>query len=434
MAISFLYHSDLEIEVPIKSDGHVHEVFFNFLFTKKNSLNLFSKAVKKPTPITIHNIAYKVKYLIDTFEENGIEVYQASFEDIKSIMEFMHDNGFSGESIQTYTTAWRQYYEFIDKSNIYNEMSFPEQTHFDKRTDKESDFLSHTSHRTEKRIKDNTVPDEWLTDKATYAKEVLTMNEFWSLYKALDNLDRVYAVMAFTMLQTFLRIGGIVQFPKIANAMNPSWKSYDSLKQLNKSSQELTFINKGGKRNSCLVTTKTLQFIQEQYLECEDLDYEQRRKLLISNYIPSSFCKKTEIGKYPPLWLNKNGTPVSVSELQGAFRKASSVIGRKVKPHYMRHTGATHLLMNYELATGIKLNMSLLSDVHTWLSMQLCHNQFKTTARYIKTVMKLKGDASVLALLPEAFSSKDLKVATEVKEVYEKIMQEHLVFFTELRP
>jgi hypothetical protein len=100
----------------------------------------------------------------------------------------------------------------------------------------------------------------------------------------------------------------------------------------------------------------------------------------------------------------------------------------------MRHTGATHLLMNYELATGIKLNMSLLSDIHTWLSMQLCHKKFKTTVRYIKTVMKLKGDASVLALLPEAFSSEDLKVATEVKEVYEKIMQEHLVFYTELRP
>lgn len=432
MPIKFIESNLLSCGIPITSNGHVHEQLFSFLHAFKNEPSSIPNKKKSASEETLRTTAYHLKFLFDTFEDNGIDPYEATYEDVKDLMDFMHDTSFTGNSIQIYVSSWHAYFDYLTVNNIHHNMKFPESSSFEKERNPEGDFQSHTrgNKNTVKRKKNNTVPDDWITKNATYADSVLTMDEFWQLFKALNEEDSVFGVMAIAMLQTLLRNGGIRQFPKSPNAKNPLWKSYREMKSANIETQELWFRNKGGSDAHCTVTIHTMKFIDELLL---NHDFEERRKKLIENYVPSKHCKIPRIAKYPPLWINKHGTPVSSHMLQEAFKTASKKIGKKVIPHDLRHTGATHILMNYEKVTGLEINMSMLSDIHSWLQMQLCHVDLDTTKKYIKTVLKLRGNAAILALLPGTFDINKTDVGIDVKKAFEQHMEHHINQFTEIR-
>jgi site-specific recombinase XerC len=381
----------------------------------------------------MRNIFYKSKYLLDTLIENEIDLYKAEYEeDIIPIMDMMFDNGFVGQSIQTYVSVWRQFFLFLDSQDIPHAMDFPPLSEFDDSEHKEQDQYSHAKNRTLTKHYDPAVNKTWFTSRPTFAEDVLTMAEFWEFYNALEKYDSVYSVIALVMLQTLLRSGGIIQFPKISNRLNPTWKSYTKLKEAGLEYQDLKFINKGQKQATCMVTLHTMEIIQKKYL---DESYDERKLLYVQKYLKTKHAINkgiTNIFEHNPLWLNKNGTPVSQYMIQKVFREISKNLGKRIYPHMLRHTGATHLLLNFEKATGTELMLSMTADIHCWLQLQLCHKQFETTEKYIKTIKKIRGNAAVLALLPGQLKEMESFIPGDVMQVYNMHMNAHHKSLTSL--
>ena len=433
MSIGYIEHPDFNMKVPINPDGTVHELFLEYLLLKKINPGKLAKNKRKVTDTTLRNIFYKLKLLLDLFYENGINPYEATYDDFEAAMHYLRSVGNSGPSIQTYTGIWKEYYQFLSSKGLALNMSFPALTELDSKREKDGDFLSHVTKPKQHRVSDNIVPKEWFERSEHFAEKVLTLKEIFQLYEELNKQDRVFGIIALTMFQTFLRIGGVLQFPKVANKLNPEWKNSSTFLELDLEHQELHYINKGQKINSCLVTNGTMHLIHNNYMQCDDFDYQERLHNFKKKYITSKFCKDPNLLNTPPLWLNKNGTPVSSAMIHSAFRKASKAIGRNVDPHYMRHSGATHLLMNYERATGLLLNLEMTSSIHVWLRLQLGHKDFETTIKYINTVIKLRGNITALLLLPTKFKEHAGMVPKDVAANFKKNMERHIEYYTQLQ-
>ncbi|EIW7863741.1 site-specific integrase [Vibrio parahaemolyticus] len=85
-----------------------------------------------------------------------------------------------------------------------------------------------------------------------------------------------------------------------------------------------------------MFATETMELIHDIYIRQY---YEER-------------CNKYKFthGKEPSnslLWMNKNGKPIKYHDIQNAFKRASEAIGIKVTSHYLRHTFATYVVLNW---------------------------------------------------------------------------------------
>ena len=262
-----------------------------------------------------------------------------------------------------------------------------------------------------------------------YREKVISMDQWFELQTFLHDEDPVYSVMATTMLQTFLRIGGVFQFPIAPTRRNPHWKRYAQLKQKKESFQQLNYIKKGQKPAKCSVHIYTMQVVEEDYLSTL---YDERRKLYENKYVLTKHAKnqgRTEKDKF--VWLNKNGTPVTIRELQSVFKRASASLNFDVTPHSLRHTGASQILYMYAKKNDITLSVELASIVHTWLSKQLGHTRLSTTEHYIRTVQRLEAENSIAELLPMALPKnlEALKLSQEHIEVFKKTALQNKQFF-----
>jgi hypothetical protein len=241
--------------------------------------------------------------------------------------------------------------------------------------------------------------------------------------RCLYEMDPVFAVMASSMLQTLLRVGGIIQFPLTATKQNPQWKRFAEMKRDNVVSQRLKFVNKGQSFEKCMVHIHTMDIIDSQYLRpC----YQERKRLFVEKYLNSKHAEKKNISiRNEYLWLNKNGAPVTIEMIQSAFRTASEKLGFRVHPHMLRHTGATHLLWRYAKANGIELHESMAGDIHSWLKYQLCHSDLSTTKRYIKTAHRLKATSLLSSMLPGQIEELETSMEKDVIASYKKAMEAH---------
>ena len=57
-----------------------------------------------------------------------------------------------------------------------------------------------------------------------------------------------------------------------------------------------------------------------------------------------------------------------------------------VRPHAMRHSGASHRLVKYRDETGVDIHIDNAGDIHAFLKDLLGHEDMDTTYRYIRTV------------------------------------------------
>jgi len=225
--------------------------------------------------------------------------------------------------------------------------------------------------------------------KEDYKEEVVTPEWAAKLFAALENIDPVYNHIAFMMMTTGLRIGGIIQFPLGANKQNPNWLRYPELKQTAKSQQGLRYIPKGKRQiKQCMVPTAALEELHQNYIK---KIRPERAKLYES--------KKGTIASHI-LWLNKNGKEIYRNDIWNAFSKASALIERKITPQFMRHTYATYIIYNYFKAHGLKPNLAYAHDIHEQLRKQLGHSSKKTTQMYIKTIMNVEAEAWLPLLTP----------------------------------
>jgi site-specific recombinase XerD len=392
--IHFNHTKDGDVPIPYFKGGEVHTDLMSFLLCRYHHRTLLGSNLREATQTTIKNTGHHIAYLINMFEESELDYRTATFETVaKIIKELYEDYEWKGESLKVYASSWRLFYVFLTAENVNHNMIFPARNVVTRSTNKDDDVLSHTRRNTQEIETETAVPDKYCTVREDYRDSVISMKQWFTFHDLLYQDDPVYAVMAATMMQTFLRIGGIMQFPNGITKKNKYWKRYAQMNQADMRFQNLNYINKGQKEAKCLVHIATMKMLYDEYLSKL---YSERDALYLGKYIGKKYAKKqkrNENSKFT--WLNKNGTPVSIRELQQAFSKASKQMGLEynpITPHTMRHTGATQLLYRWGIEKGIEITDANTNDIHSWLKMQLGHKSVETTKLYVTTVHRIQSE------------------------------------------
>jgi integrase len=433
MTIEHYVSGELGLYIPFYEGGGIHTELCNYLICRtfyrgRFNLSTHDKPLKSINMTTQRLLYYRVKLLLDYFELNEVHFTEATYEyHIESFKDFLRNNDerlWSEESLRLYVGTWRQFYEFLTLDGVMNTMHFPPKGETQRRVDGEDDFLNYTREDIYETVTTETAIDvKRLTFKDDYTEDVMSMPEYWALYNKLYEDDPVFAVMASTMLQTYLRIGGVLQFPRMATKRNPLWQRFHKMHANGKKWQKLNYIKKGGGAESLLVHIHTMDIIDSQYLEPF---YQERKALFQATYAQQNHALKKGINVNSEfMWLNKHGSPVTSSMLQAAFRKASKALGFNVHPHMLRHTGATQTLWRYCYEKKIEVHEGMAGDIHAWLKDQLGHTMLSTTKMYIRTVSRLKASAVLESMLPGQMPELDTAISGEAINAYNKAMKDH---------
>lgn len=190
--------------------------------------------------------------------------------------------------------------------------------------------------------------------KFTY--HALTRFDYHFFEEELTKIDIVYAMIAYLMVETGLRIGATLKvredtFKNYFIHINKG-KGIDTKKS---SSQNnfipMEYVNKGGFVHTCDLPIRAIINIKQKYVSRE---HTKRKKIHSDRYgIKGNQYEKDA------MWLLSNGKVVKSYDVLKAFKKASHAIGYTVNtitPHWMRHTFSTWLLINNHKAKNIDLN------------------------------------------------------------------------------
>lgn len=439
--IKLNYLNDNPVPVPYYVGGKIYVELLRFLTRRYYHPKQIDESKKKPRAKTITDLAINIRYLhhaitfdIELEDEEGelipagtLKIEELNSFYMKQILTEMHDEWeIKGQSLVVYLNAWSEFYKFLTAEGISHEMLFEGKIEQNHSKNQDDDPLSHTHGRSTTYTveTDPLIERSWLEYSDDYRGSVISMNQYYELYEALYNDDPVYAVMAGTLMQTFLRIGAAVQMPLIPNKENPLWMRFVEFSDSD-DYQSLKYTKKGGDKAKCYVHKETMRLIHEEYL----LPFRgEREELFINNYATSKHALKkgiTEDDKF--LWLNEHGTPVTPKDLQRAFKRASKKLGFKVTPHFMRHTGATQLLYYWAKAKGTEICEHHKLAIHAFLKDQLGHSKMETTLYYIRTIESMKSIAEWASFLPNAIpATKKFKAMRKtVKDAFEESMYRH---------
>lgn len=426
--------SGSHVWIPYYRGGEIDEHILGYLVARYLYPSQIKDGLNEVTKTTIDLHAGRIAFLVNIFEENGFTYLEAQWEHVSKIICALYEEyDWKGASLKLYVSTWRLFYEYLSRNNVPHNMIFPERKSGIRMLRADDDFLSHTrlGHQGYEEFESETaVPSRYCVYHDDYRERVISMEQWFDLYACLYADDPVYAVMAATMMQTFLRIGGIFQFPLGPNKINPRWKRFAQLKRAKNSQwQDLHYIKKGQRPAKCTVHLQTMKMVEEEYLTPF---YDQRRLLYEGKYLKSKHAKN--LGRNHQdifIWLNKNGTPVSRRELQSAFERASKTLGFAVTPHYMRHTGASQILWYYSKSNNITLDVNQSSSIHVWLKLQLGHVRIETTEHYIRTVLRLEAEDILAEILPTALpvSMDGMELSDDCLAAMKRAIEQNNEFF-----
>ena len=261
MKVYLQHDKQLQYPVAFREDTHVPDVYLlRYAICKHQYPSLIEdhRITRTCGMKTIVDALQRVCYFINRLAEQeqtdgtvGIHYLAATYnENMKPLIHAMyHEGDWKGDSIEQYVKAWRQFYRFLTNQGIEHEMLMPETNEVTRLQDQDDNFLSHTSYRKEFNGEQETAVDQnWKNRHDDYYDSILTMDQFWRLYKEMHEVDPVFAVMAYTELTTCLRVKGLIDhFPLGPNKANPKWKSFKVMKRDKDTSQKLRYKAKGGK-------------------------------------------------------------------------------------------------------------------------------------------------------------------------------------------
>lgn len=422
-AVTKVQSSDTELPMLFTSSGYLHEHANDFLLTRFNHPKLLNQLVqidnrkrtfKKVTITTINNYADHIRNWLNICESQGISYLEADEPFLNGVLDILRDpedneKPLSERSIINYIDTWRLFYDYLSLMKISHKMTFPEKltkTRNKSDSEKNSDMYNYAHKGTTTYQDDPLIENNRVIKIKNYSSQTLTELQFNALLDELGKVDLVYKIMAKVQLDTLMRINEVVHYiPCESNYLNPDWKNYALLKQSGEDFQSLTFIGKGQIERNIDLYIETIKFIDDHYMtaKLKDIDaditiYDYRKSLYLKNYLKSKQGKKSNYHTGSDiLWLTKNGRPVSKTMYRNAFKKATSVLRAKkiintrliVRPHSLRHTGATLRLIKYGEKTGINISISNLDDINSFLQGLLGHSDEHTTRLYISTVRKM---------------------------------------------
>ena len=405
--------------------GYLHEHANQFLLTRYQNYDFFNKlCVNNPgrksfssiSLSTIHNIADHVRNWLNICSSQGISYLEADADFLDAVLEIMRDpeddEDIEEISIATYIGTWRLFYEYLDLMHINHRMDMPKKVRQERKksaTEDNSNAYNYANKTaTSVFFDDPLIENKNIRKIKDYSSQALTEYQFNCLLKELKKIDVVYAVMAKCQLDSLMRINEITHyFPHSKNSLNKEWKSYAGMVRANIDFQPLKFIGKGQIEREIDVDIRTIKFLEDKYLTAKEKNsditiYDNRKSLYLNKYLLSKTGKKSQYEvNSDVLWLSKQGRPISKTMYRNAFKKAAITLRDKgiitnkifIRPHGLRHTGATLRLIKYSETTGVKICSANIDDIHIFLQEFLGHSDQKTTQLYISTVTKLRiGD------------------------------------------
>ena len=424
------HKSKSALPIIVCESGHLHEHANDFIVTRINhpdflnklSVDTGRKAFHAITKTTANNEADHLRNWLNICANNGVNYLEVTIEFLEAVIEDFRDDdddeALSEESISNYINTWRLFYSYLDLCGVEHRLNFPvkiRQQRQKSKAEDQSDFLNHTREATQRKTSifyvDPLVENRRKTKVTDYESQVLTNEQMSALICELNKVDRVYAVMAHVQLDTLLRINELVEYfpPEGGNKLNKKWMNEGDMRLAGKVEQQFKFIGKGQKKREINVDIKTMQMISNKFItakrEGSDITlYDERLSLYKSKYVKTKWAEKAgHTSELKFIWLTEKGRPVSKAMYRQAFAKALKVlrtpvngkaavieVNLYVRPHALRHTGATQRLLKYSELTGVEICVANIDDINIFLQNLLGHSNSETTERYIATVRKIQ--------------------------------------------
>lgn len=391
--------------VLIKDTGLLHEHANEFLLMRFNHPSFIDEELEEITETTLKNYADHIRYWLNICSLLDTSYLSANYSFMTSVLKTMRVEGTEEGSISNYVSTWRLFYKYLDKVNVPNLMDLPSKVSTKRMlsdAEQEGDFLNYTKESTETEYeKDPLIDDKRIKRVSSYNSQVLNIEQMRALISELRKIDVVYAVMAKVQFDTCLRLNELITyFPHTSNTLNPKFMSWGEMYTKDIRHQTLKFIGKGQIEREIDVDIQTMKLISDKYLTAKmpnsDITIYADRKLKFQTTYLSTKAGKDSRYKIDSdiLWIKEDGTPISKSMYQKAFRDARKALYQKeilplninVRPHAMRHTGASLRLVKYRQETGIDIHIDNDGDIHAFLKGLLGHEKLSTTHKYIRTV------------------------------------------------
>lgn len=388
-----------------KNTGRLHEHANQFLMTRYYHCSFIDKKLDQVTSVTIKNYADHLRYWLNICSLLGTSYLGANYTFIHAVLATMRSEGTEESSISNYLATWRLFYQYLDKIGISHHMQLPAKTSIKRilsEAEQQGDFLNYTRNsNTVNVIRDPMIDVRRISTESSYSSQVLNIEQMKALISELRCIDIVYGLLAKVQFDTCLRISEIINyFSHTPNYLNPNFMSWGEMHINNIQLQKFNFIGKGQNKRQINLDIQTMLLIEKQFLSAKNVDtditiYTQRKIKFQTDYLRTKLGKRS---KYQidssVLWLTEEGHPVSVYMYQEAFRTARKNLYEtgivpphiNVRPHSMRHTGASLRLAKYRKETGVDIHIDNDGDIHAFLKDLLGHEKMETTHRYIRTV------------------------------------------------
>lgn len=404
------------VPLPLRGDYHMHSHLYGFLVTRY----YYPRTIRpNMTPVSggsLRQIAYDLKAFLEALEHNGVEYTEADFTDhIEKIVEAQLGTA-TPRTYNSRVSRIRDFYDYLQTQGVRVKARFPARTVLRRTRNEDDNFLSHAAHgHSTTYEKDD--GHKRLTEKTDYKDQVISIDHYGKLYRALKKIDPVYAVLAQVMMQTFLRVADVCEMPLHSNRYNSYLPLWPEFERQGRPSLRYELLTKRSKRITIDIYGVTLKAIYEEYVEPH---YRDRKELFDSSYMKRANAT-LEFGNIRDkarrtcpediLWLTQTGAPVKPYMIEDAFRET----GMNVHPHMLRHTGATHMLWNYCLLHNIEPDVRLATMFQEILQEQLGHADLETTRMYIRSIMKLKGRKTMPFVIPGNKEAIDKELAKTIR-------------------
>jgi integrase len=436
------------LPIIVCESGHLHEHAVDFIVTRMNHPDFFNKLTvdndkntfRAITKVTANNEADHLRNWLNICANNGVSYLEVGIEFLEAVIKDFRDDedhlALSEESISKYINTWRLFYKYLNFCGVEHRLKFPAKIRRQRQmsnAEDQSDFLNYARPADKRRVS-TTYVDPLIENRrkkkvTDYESQVLTNKQMSALICELNKVDRVYAVMAHVQLDTLLRINELVEYfpPEGGNKLNKKWMNTAEMRQARKVEQPFKFIGKGQKAREINIDIQTMQMVSDKYITAKrngsDITiYDERVSIYKRKYVRTKWADKaghTSESKF--IWLTDKGRPVSKAMYRQAFAKALKVLRNPVnsdgamideslyvRPHALRHTGATLRLLKYSKLTGVEICVANIDDINIFLQNLLGHSNFETTERYITTVRKIQvGGLARKTILSQADMWKD---------------------------
>lgn len=389
------FHISKKSPVPIPfANGRLHKELFEFLMFRFHWPKRIDADMKPVTQSSLRNVAYDLKQFLETISANRLNFELLRFEDLQRILNAQQEEYcWTSDTYNIKYLRCRAFFDFLRMRGVRHDVIFPPRREVI-RYFGDTDYALSAIKKEKTYLKDDSLKRSVKVDD--YVERVISMQTYAELYRRLSDIDPVYAVLAQVMMQTCLRIGNACQISISSDRLNPKWMLWPEFQALNLEYLKFNHVAKGGKKTWCYVWPVTLRAIYEDYVRPY---FHKRIRLYEDNYRQRRNASLQQGTLHLPkgiLWLTATGVPVKPYMVEEAFRKT----GLEVTPHYLRHTGATHLLWNYCELKGIEPDERMAVQFQSFLQFQLGHASVETTRCYIKTLVRKRAQTVVPFALP----------------------------------